>query len=89
MGAARLSDVSSLDAAARAPDHPSDRQDAPRGTLIMAAGRILVVDDDPATVLLCSRVLQKAGYAITIARDAGQAVAEATAVNRPSSSRTS
>jgi CheY-like chemotaxis protein len=55
----------------------------------MAAGRILVVDDDPATVLLCSRVLQKAGYAITIARDAGQAVAEATAVNRPSSSRTS
>ena len=39
--------------------------------------RVLVVDDDSATALLCSRLLQKAGYATIIARDAGQAVAQA------------
>jgi CheY-like chemotaxis protein len=36
-----------------------------------------VVDDDSAAVLLCSRLLQKAGYTTIIARDAGQAVARA------------
>ena len=43
----------------------------------MPGKRILVVDDDSATVLLCSRLLQKAGYATIIARDAGQAVTQA------------
>lgn len=43
----------------------------------MPAKRILVVDDAAATVLLCSRLLQKAGYATLVARDAGQAVASA------------
>jgi CheY-like chemotaxis protein len=43
----------------------------------MPGKRILVVDDDAATVLLCSRLLQKAGYATIIARDASQAVARA------------
>jgi CheY-like chemotaxis protein len=43
----------------------------------MPAMRVLVVDDDSATALLCSRLLQKAGYATIIARDAGQAVAQA------------
>ena len=41
------------------------------------AKHVLVVDDDAATVLLCSRLLQKAGYAVSVARDAGQAVAAA------------
>ena len=40
----------------------------------MPAKRVLVVDDDAATALLCSRLLQKAGYATIIARDAVQAV---------------
>jgi CheY-like chemotaxis protein len=40
----------------------------------MAEKRVLVVDDDPAMAVLCSRLLQKAGYATIIARDAGQAV---------------
>ena len=40
----------------------------------MPQKRVLVVDDDSATALLCSRLLQKAGYATIIARDAGQAV---------------
>jgi len=60
------------------PDHP------PQGTRLgsttpptMPGKRILVVDDDSATVLLCSRLLQKAGYSTIIARDAGQAVAQA------------
>jgi CheY-like chemotaxis protein len=39
--------------------------------------RVLVVDDDSATALLCSRLLQKAGYPTIIARDAGQAVIHA------------
>jgi CheY-like chemotaxis protein len=39
--------------------------------------RILVVDDDAATALLCSRLLQKAGYTTIVARDASQAVAAA------------
>ena len=43
----------------------------------MSQARILIVDDDPATVLLYSRLLQKAGYATTIARDATQAVSQA------------
>ena len=43
----------------------------------MPQKRVLVVDDDSATALLCSRLLQKAGYATIIARDAGQAVAQA------------
>lgn len=43
----------------------------------MPAKRVLVVDDDSATVLLCSRLLQKARYATIIARDAGQAVTHA------------
>jgi|RhiMetdeSRZDD1v2_1073273.scaffolds.fasta_scaffold12088_1 two-component system response regulator TtrR len=43
----------------------------------MPGKRILVVDDDSATVLLCSRLLQKAGYATIIARDASQAVTQA------------
>ena len=43
----------------------------------MPQKRVLVVDDDSATVLLCSRLLQKAGYATIIARDAGQAVTHA------------
>jgi len=43
----------------------------------MPAKRVLVVDDDSATALLCSRLLQKAGYATVIARDAGQAVTHA------------
>jgi CheY-like chemotaxis protein len=43
----------------------------------MPGKRILVVDDDSATVLLYSRLLQKAGYATIIARDAGQAVTQA------------
>jgi CheY-like chemotaxis protein len=43
----------------------------------MPAMRVLVVDDASATALLCSRLLQKAGYATIIARDAGQAVAQA------------
>ena len=43
----------------------------------MSGKRVLVVDDDSATAVLCSRVLQKAGYATIIARDAGQAVIHA------------
>jgi CheY-like chemotaxis protein len=39
--------------------------------------RILIVEDDPATALLCSRLLQTAGYATIIARDATQAVLQA------------
>jgi two-component system response regulator TtrR len=41
----------------------------------MPVKQILVVEDDSATAVLCSRLLQKAGYATIIARDAGQAVA--------------
>jgi CheY-like chemotaxis protein len=41
----------------------------------MPAKRVLVIDDDASMVLLCSRLLQKAGYSTIIARDAGQAVA--------------
>ena len=41
----------------------------------MPAKRVLVIDDDAPTALLCSRLLQKAGYGTIIARDAGQAVA--------------
>ena len=40
----------------------------------MTLKRILVVDDDAATALLCSRLLQKAGYGTVVARDASQAV---------------
>ncbi len=43
----------------------------------MSGKRVLVVDDDSATAVLCSRVLQKAGYTTIIARDAGQAVIHA------------
>jgi CheY-like chemotaxis protein len=43
----------------------------------MPEKRVLVVDDDSATALLCSRLLQKAGYTTLVARDAGQAVAAA------------
>lgn len=43
----------------------------------MPQTRILIVDDDPAIALLCSRLLQKAGYGTAIARDATQAVAQA------------
>jgi CheY-like chemotaxis protein len=39
--------------------------------------RILIVDDDATTALLCSRLLQAAGYTTTIARDATQAVIQA------------
>ncbi|HEY7139561.1 MAG TPA: response regulator [Methylomirabilota bacterium] len=41
----------------------------------MPAQRVLVVEDDSATALVCSRLLQKAGYGTIIASDAGQAVA--------------
>jgi CheY-like chemotaxis protein len=43
----------------------------------MPGKRVLVVDDDSATALQCSRVLRKAGYATMIAHDAGQAVIQA------------
>jgi two-component system chemotaxis response regulator CheY len=43
----------------------------------MPEKRVLVVDDDAATALLCSRLLQKAGYTPITARDAGQAVTQA------------
>ena len=54
------------------PDHPARRRES-----TVSQTRILIVDDDPTTVLLYSRLLQKAGYATTIARDATQAVSEA------------
>jgi CheY-like chemotaxis protein len=38
---------------------------------------VLLVDDDPATAHLCSRLLKKAGYATVVAHDASQAVGQA------------
>src|SRR5262249_46472560 len=61
------------------PDHPPILHDDAGSTRAPAVSqkRILIVDDDPATALLCSRLLQTAGYATIIARDATQAVLQA------------
>jgi CheY-like chemotaxis protein len=43
----------------------------------MTGARVLVVDDDRATVLMLSRLLQKAGYHVISALEASQGVMQA------------